>query len=69
MVDSVELQKSEFWRKKISRAVEGLDVNNSGSITQSDFFFIVDYYKKYSGTTTINYATVVPNDFTKSNAE
>ena len=69
MVDIVELQKSEFWRKKIPRAVEGLDVNNSDSITQSDFFFIVYYYKKYSETTTINYATVVLNDFTKSNSE
>ena len=52
MVDIVELQKSEFWRKKIRRAVEGLDVNNSGSITRSDFFFIVDYHKKHSGATT-----------------
>ena len=51
MVDVVELQKSEFWRKKIHRAVVRLDVNNSSSITRSDFFFIVDYYKKYSGAT------------------
>ena len=29
-----------------------LDVNNSGSITRSDFFFIVDYYKKHSGAPT-----------------
>ena len=51
MVDVIELQKSELWRKKFDRAVVCLDVNNSGSITRSDFFFIVDYYKKHSGAT------------------
>ena len=51
MVDIVELQKSEFWRKKIRRAVEARDVNKSNSITRSDFFLIVEYYKKHSGAT------------------
>ena len=51
MVDIVELQKSEFWKKKIRRAVETGDVNKSNSITRSDFFLIVEHYKKHSGAT------------------
>ena len=51
MVDVVELQKSEFWKKKIRRAVEARSVNKSNSITRSDFFLIFEYYKKYSGAT------------------
>ena len=46
MVDIVELHKSEFWRKKIRKAVMARDVNNSGTISRKDFEIIVAGYKK-----------------------
>ena len=46
MVDIVELRKSEFWRKKIRKAVVARDANNSGTISRKDFEIIVADYKK-----------------------
>ena len=49
MVDIGELKKSEFWNKKIRRAVETHDADKNGSITRSDFEFVVERYKMSAG--------------------
>ena len=52
MVDIVELKKSDFWKKKIRRAVVARDTNKSGSITRSDFEMLIEHYKKNARGTT-----------------
>ena len=52
MVDIGELKKSEFWNKKIRRAVETHDADKNGSITRSDFELVVERYKMNAGGTT-----------------
>lgn len=45
MVDIVELQKSDFWKRKFRKAVMVRDTNKSGSLSRSDFEIIVQRYK------------------------
>ena len=42
----VDLQKSEFWRKRFRKGVSMRDADKSGFITRSDFDLVLDWYKK-----------------------
>ena len=49
--DFSKLRKSEFWNKKIDRAVRVQDTDKSGDISRADMFLVVERYKKL-GTST-----------------
>ena len=45
-IDSEKLGESEFWKKKLDRAVRVRDVNKSGYISRADFMQMVERYKQ-----------------------
>ena len=49
--DFSKLRESEFWNKKIERAVRVQDTDKSGDISRADMFLVVERYKKL-GTST-----------------
>ena len=46
MVDVSALSKSEFWKKKIRKAVVSRDANKDGLISREDFELVLERYKK-----------------------
>ena len=40
-VDFANLDKSEFWKEKIDRAVQVRDANKSGTLSRADFMLIL----------------------------
>ena len=45
-MDSAELQKSDFWKKKFRKAIISRDANKSGSLSRGDFELVLERYKK-----------------------
>ena len=45
-MDSAELQKSDFWKKKFRKAVISRDANKSGCISRGDYELVLERYKK-----------------------
>ena len=50
-VDFANLDKSEFWKEKIDRAVQVRDANKSGTLSRADFMLILDRYKQQKNST------------------
>ena len=46
MADISPLSKSEFWKKKIRKAVVSSDTNKDGHISREDFQIVLERYKK-----------------------
>ena len=45
-MDSAELRKSYFWKKKIRKAVISRDADKNGFISRGDFELVLERYKK-----------------------
>jgi Ca2+-binding EF-hand superfamily protein len=51
MVDIDKLSKSDFWKKKVQRAVVTRDTDKSGFISRKDFVLVVERYRKLANST------------------
>ena len=47
MVDVSVLSKSEFWKKKMKKAVSTGDANKDGFISREDFELVLERYRKF----------------------
>ena len=50
MIDA-EVSKSDFWKKKIRKAIETRDADKDGFISRKDFELVVERYKKLTNCT------------------